>query len=669
MADVVSIELFQGRIPNGAHIYRTHYKRGLKPPPNLKIWEWADRYRRLSGVASAEEGRFRIARTPYLREIMESLGPASPIERVVFRKAAQLGATETGNNWVGYCVDTLGGAILCVQPTVEMAKRWSKQRLAPLIRDTPRITAKVKESRSRDSGNTLMSKEFPGGIILVTGANSAVGLRSMPAPWLFFDEIDAYPDSVDDEGHPIDVAWFRAAAFTFRKILEISTPKVRHASRIDDDIAKSDSSYYYVPCLACGHYQRLDDERLIYPEGEPGACQGMACEGCGSIMEEGRKTKMLAEGEWRRLDRETAKWVHRPVEGKVVGYSLSQLYAPLGLGLTWGEICEKREAAKTDEEQARTYANLVLGQSYEEKSDAPQWEHLYNLRLTYKIGVVPVGAYVIIGTADVQKDRIEVAWYGFGPEVECWVIDHHVLEGDTSNDAVWRELTQLLRRRFRHADGNSEAELPADIFLIDMQYQSEMVKLWVRKQRNKRVRAIQGSESWGAPAVIGRSQTDLTSTGDKKKQRRGFSFWRLSTASLKLELYRRLRRAAPEGIQHPPFAGPWIHHPEFAEEWFKQLTAEHIVRRQLRGRRGASRLVFEKVRERNEALDLTVYALAGAYMLKLEQLTDAAWQRYILRWGVKTRDVPVEKEDNSRRERLTRRRQNPGRRKNFVTGY
>jgi phage terminase large subunit GpA-like protein len=655
-------------MPDGARLFRLSRRKALRPPPRLLLWEWADKYRRLSGVASAEEGRFRTKRTPYLREIMEHLSPSHPAQWVVFRKAAQVGATETGNNWVGYFVDQLGGAMLCVQPTVEMAKRWSKQRLAPLLRDTPRIAAKVREARTRDSGNTLMSKEFPGGIILTTGANSAVGLRSMPAQYLNFDEVDGYPDSVDDEGHPIDIAWFRAATFgAFRKVFEVSTPKVRHGSRIDQDMARSDAAEHYVPCLACGTFQKLEPDRLVYPEDDPLSCEGMACIGCGSIMLEGHKTRMLEAGRWYRLGEDGKTWVDRPSRGLVVGFSLSQLYSPLGLGLSWGEIAQRKEGAKTDDNAARVYANLVLGESYEEKSDAPAWELLYERRLDYPIGRVPAGAYAIVAAADVQRDRIEVAWFAFGPEVECWVIDHAVLEGDTATDEVWRALTKAAHRKFAHTEGG--AVLPADLFLIDMQYETEAVKLWVRRQRNpRRVRAVQGSESWGAPAIIGRSQTDLTNVGDKKKKRRGFSFWRISTASLKLEVYRRLRRD-PVADALPPFGGPWIHHPMFAQEWFEQLTAERIVRLAAPGSRHRSRLAFKKIRPRNEALDLTVYGLAGSYMLKLEQLLPEQWAKYRVRWDANKQAIDEQTEDNQPAARVKKRRTVPRSAGNWVGRY
>ena len=153
---------------------------GLRPDPDLTVSEWADRHRMLSGRASAEPGRYRTVRTPYMREIMDRLSPGDPTQRIVFMKAAQVGATEAGNNWIGFAIHQAPGPMLAVQPTVELAKRNSRQRIDPLIDESPELRERVKPARSRDAGNTMLSKEFAGGILIMTGANSAVGLRSHP---------------------------------------------------------------------------------------------------------------------------------------------------------------------------------------------------------------------------------------------------------------------------------------------------------------------------------------------------------------------------------------------------------------------------------------------------------------------------------------------------------
>ena len=167
--------------------YFYNFLDGIQPDPLLTVSEWADKHRILSSKASAEPGPWRTDRTPYLREIMDCLSVTSPIERIIFMKGAQIGGTEVGNNWIGYIIDHAPAPTMLVQPTVELAKRNSKQRIAPLIEESPRLRAKVSEPRSKDSSNTVLLKEFTGGILIMTGANSAVGLRSLPAKNIFFE--------------------------------------------------------------------------------------------------------------------------------------------------------------------------------------------------------------------------------------------------------------------------------------------------------------------------------------------------------------------------------------------------------------------------------------------------------------------------------------------------
>ena len=212
------------------------------------------RHRLLSPRGSAEPGRWRTNRTPYLREIMDALSPMHPAQRVVVMKAAQVGATEGGNNWIGYVIHHAPGPMLAVQPTVELAKRFSQQRIDPLIEESPALREKVTPARSRDTGNTVLSKEFPGGILVMTGANSAVGLRSMPVRYLFLDEVDAYPPSADEEGEPVALAEARTRTFSWRrKVFLASTPTIKGLSRIEREYEASDQRRFFVPCPQCVH--------------------------------------------------------------------------------------------------------------------------------------------------------------------------------------------------------------------------------------------------------------------------------------------------------------------------------------------------------------------------------------------------------------------------------
>src|ERR1039458_2722163 len=264
----------------------------------LTVYQWADQYRTLSQRASAEPGPWRTERTPYLREIMDCLSPSSPIERVVFMKAGQIGGTECGNNWIGYVIHQAPGPMMAIQPTVEMAKRNSKQRIDPLIEESGALRALVSDPRSRDSGNTILAKDFAGGVLVMTGANSAVGLRSMAARYLFLDEVDAYPGDVEGEGDPVNLAMARTRTFARRKIFLCSTPKITGISRIEAAFEESDQRYYWVPCPACRAYQVLKFAQLRWPKGQIDTA-AYICEHCGQEIQNHQKHWMLAQGQWR----------------------------------------------------------------------------------------------------------------------------------------------------------------------------------------------------------------------------------------------------------------------------------------------------------------------------------------------------------------------------------
>src|SRR5690625_4105899 len=269
---------------DGADEIRDAWLSGLAPDPALTGSQWSDRHRILSSRAASEAGPYRTARTPFMRAIMDALSPSSAAQRVVFMKAAQVGATEAGNNWIGFCMHQAPGPFLAVQPTVDLAKRLSQQRIDPLIEESAELRELVMPSRSRDSGNTILGKRFPGGQLILSGANSAVGLRSMPARWVFLDEVDAYPGDLDGEGDPIALAEARTISFGHRaKVFLASTPTIRGLSRIEREWELSDQRRYHLPCPECGGLQWLEFERLRWEKGRPETVRYL-CEHCEAAL-------------------------------------------------------------------------------------------------------------------------------------------------------------------------------------------------------------------------------------------------------------------------------------------------------------------------------------------------------------------------------------------------
>jgi phage terminase large subunit GpA-like protein len=361
---------------------------------------------------------------------MDCLSPYSNYEKVVFMKGAQIGGTECGNNWIGYIIDKAPGPMLVVQPTVEMGKRWSKGRLAPLIEDSPNLRDKVKDPRSRDSGNTVQSKEFPGGVIVVTGANSAVGLRSMPVRYLFLDEVNAYPGDVDGEGDPVSLAVQRTSTFTRRKILLVSTPTIQGLSRIEQEFEVSDKRYFHVSCPFCGHYQKLIWANVKW--GSDPTKAYYECENCHKHIQNHHKTEILEKG----------KWIAENPGSRIAGFHLSSLYSPVGW-FSWGEAAQSFLDAKDNEQLLKVWVNTTLGETWIDKGEAPDWERLFERRENYKIGIVPRGGLVLTAGVDVQKDRIECEIVAWGSDKQSWSVDYKIIDGDTVKPEVWNELDKF----------------------------------------------------------------------------------------------------------------------------------------------------------------------------------------------------------------------------------
>ena len=611
----------------GAHEIERAWHEGLTPDPLLSVSAWADQHRMLSSKASAEPGRWRTARTPYLREIMDCLSPASPIERVVAMKGAQLGFTEAGSCFIGYVIHHAPGPMMAVWPTVEMAKRNSKQRIDPLIEESPALAERIAPARSRDSGNTILAKDFRGGVLVMTGANSAVGLRSMPVRYLFLDEVDGYPLDVEGEGDAITLAEARTRTFIRRKIFIVSTPTIAGASSIEREYEASDQRRYFVPCPHCAHAQWFKFERLRWERGRPETA-AYVCEGCEQPIAEHHKTWMLEHGQWRAT---------APGNGRTAGFHLSSLYSPVGWR-SWREIAAAWESAvdKTTGSASaiKTFKNTELGETWVEEGDAPDWQHLLERREDYRIGHVPRGGLLLVGGADVQKDRIEVSVWAFGRGKTAWLIEHRVLMGDTARDAVWTQLRALLGETWTHAGG---AQLPLARFAIDTGFATQEVYACVRACRDSRVMAVKGAAR-GAALVGTPTAVDVTVAG--RKLRRGVKVYTVVVGIAKQELYQHLRLHADvaEDGMTPVYPAGYLHLPKIDAEFLQQLCAEQLVTR--RDRNGHPVREWQKLRERNEALDCYVYARAAAAAAGLDRFEERHWRELERSLGLPPPEAP-----------------------------
>ena len=531
---------------------------------------------------------------------MDTLSPSSPVEKVVFMKGAQIGGTEAGNNWIGYLIDQTPGPILVVQPTVEMGKRWSKGRLAPLLEDTPVLRDKVKDPRSRDSGNTVQSKEFRGGVIVVTGANSAVGLRSMPVRYLFLDEIDAYPSDANGEGDPVSLAIQRTATFARRKILLVSTPTIHGLSRIELEFEASDKRYYWVPCPHCGTHQVLKWSQVKWDNNPLEAYY--VCPHCEKKIHNHQKTEMLNKGEWRAS-----------ANSKTAGFHISSLYSPVGW-LSWGQAAESYLHAKNNEQLLKVWINTTLGETWVDKGEAPDWQRLFERRETYRIGTVPLGGLVLTAGVDVHRDRLEAEVVAWGQNRESWSVDYQVFDGDPAKVETWEQLAKLLNRNFESEDGVNRS---ISMMAVDAGYATQEVYGWIRNQ--SKVMAVKGVGYYTPVPLSPPRKVDVTVFGQKLK--RGVKLWPVGVSILKTELYNFLNLTRMIMAFHQDTVTSHIMNPEY----FKQLTAEQLVTRIIKG---YPKREWQKIRDHNEALDCRVYARAAAIAIGVDRWPEHVWNNF-----------------------------------------
>lgn len=618
-----SVETF-----DGAEEVRRAWMAGLAPDPSLTVSQWADRHRVLSSRAASEAGPYRTARTPYMKAVMDALSPRNPAQRVVFMKAAQVGATEAGNNWIGFCMHRAPGPFLAVQPTVDLAKRLSQQRIDPLIEESPDLRALVLPSRSRDAGNTVLGKRFPGGQLILTGANSAVGLRSMPARWVFLDEVDAYPGDVDGEGDPIALAEARTISFGHRsKLFLASTPTIKGVSRIEREYEASDQQRYHVPCPHCGVLQWLKFERLHWPKGLPDRTH-YVCEACEEAIEERHKPWMMAEAngaDWMPIA--SPEQVAAAKAAGIVGFHISGLYSPLGW-LSWEEIARGWEAAQGNDAALKTLKNTVLGETWQERGEAPDWQRVYERREPWQLGQVPDGVLVLTAGADVQREgRIEVDVWGWGRNLRSWLVDHIVVEGEIANPATWDQVTAILSQTWPHAGGQRMGLARLAIDTGDG-VTTDAVYSWVRAQGRGQVIAVKGVGGFDRSSPVdGPTFVEVTERGHKI--RRGVQLWKVAVSVFKSETYRYLRLAPPTD-EEVAAGGAWpsgfVHIPRgITSEWVRQLTAEQLVT--IKTRHGFPKLEWQKIRDRNEALDNRVYARAAAWLMGLDRWDEPRWEQ------------------------------------------
>lgn len=571
-----------------AKIYGPAFNRGLRLDPKISVGEWATANRILTGEASDIVGPWSSATTPYLDEIMQVLSVDDPCDMVTFMKGCQVGGTECGLNWTGYVIDVAPASMLLVLPDLELAKRFSKQRLSGLIRNSPALCDIMDDDqflRGGQKGNNLFIKEFDGGILQVTGANSPAGLRMSPVKFLYAEEIDGWCENAGNEGDPLYLAMQRTSRYKRKKVFLVSTPVDKETSRILRYFNRSDQRYYYVPCPQCNKMQILLWEQIHFEhyKYEIKSDVTFVCKGCGSFIEEKWKTPMFTAGAWRK---------HNAEKGKNPGFHLSSLYSPVGCK-PWMEIAEEQMEWKKskDEKKRKVWVNTNLGLPYslDIKADI-KTENLMSRKVEFTDKVMSEICLVTAGV-DTQDNRLESQIIGWSRENQAFPIETRVFVGNPGEKKVWDALDDYLYTTVKTPQG----ELAIACTIVDaMGHNTTPVYNFCTPREDRYIFACKGYQVPAMP-VIGKPFTN----------RGGGQLFMVGTDTVKNNLYSRLR------IEQPGYG--FIHfNKEFDEEYFNQLLGEKPVESRYKGRKV---IKWEPTRRRQEALDTYVYATAALHAL------------------------------------------------------
>ena len=563
-------------------------KKSFATPPQMTVSDWADRYRKLSKESSAEAGQWKTSRAEYQREMMNAISD-DDVETVVFMTSSQVGKSEILNNTLGYYIDYDPAPILFVQPTEDMAKSYSNDRIAPMIRDCPTLSAKVADSKSRDSGNTIMHKRFRGGHLTMIGANTPSKLASRPIRVLLMDEVDRFPVSAGTEGDPAQLAIKRTTTFWNRKIVMCSTPTIKGASKIEKEYESSTAEELNVACPECGEYQPYVWEQLKFDHisGTNEVDNVVyACKYCGAVNK---------ENAWKR---QPIKWVAQNPEIKNKrGFHLNELCSPWK---HWDEIAvDFLEAKRQGVEMLKVWTNTAMGKAWEEEGDLDINDILLKRRITYNCEV-PKDVLVLTCGVDVQDNRLEYEIVGWGKDYQSWGIKYGVLMGDTGGSEVWKQLDDVLFAKYERIDG---LQMEVMTTCVDSGgHHTQEVYRYCKERESRRVWAIKGQGGSGIPFI-------------KRPNRRndaGAWLFIIGVDVGKDTISSRLKQNFDTDIGYCHF--PTETNKGYDEQYFLGLTAEHRNARTVNGRTVIN-WVKRSSGARNEPFDIRNYATAAIEIL------------------------------------------------------
>lgn len=560
-------------------------------PEPLTVTQWADKYRILPETSTAP-GPYDSSVTPYARRPQDCMADPD-ISMVVLCWAAQSTKSTCIENALAYRIVRQPRPMMIVQPKIEHAEGWAKERLVPMILATPVLRERVRLGKASDS--TLRYKRFAGGFIFVASAASATELASRSTPDIMLDEVDRF-EVILGEGNPVEITMRRQGASDVGVAIITSTPRDAETTMIWPYLEDGTFEYYHVPCPHCGVLQPLKWEQLKWNPGAPRTAE-YCCVHCGALIDEREKRGMLRD----EVLGGTARWVPSNPGARYPSFHLNALYSPFGK-TSWAVLAEHWTRAQGKPADLQVFVNTCLAELWEEKGDSLSPDALTQRLEPFEEGIVPAGVGVLTLGTDVQANRIEWSVWGWGAGLESWLVDHGVFPGDTEKDlsdpnSPFHELERaLLTRQYVHAAGGT---IKISAGFLDSGYSTTAVYSVIRALRGRfRLHAAKGLGGTGMP-ILGRPNN---------LKHAGVVLYSIGTDAAKSEF---IQSQLAERTMGPGY----VHLPDWLPtEVCEQLVAEKRKRRLHRGR-----VIFEwrKKHENapNEALDCRVYARAAVLLL------------------------------------------------------
>lgn len=561
-------------------------KSAFNPPPKLKLSEFAEQYFRLSPEASAEPGRYFINRAEYQREMLDAVCDPR-YQEIVYMTGSQIGKTSIQLIILLYFMKMDASPILFINPTIEMSKSFSKDRLTPALRDSVGFANLVAENKSKESGNTILSKQFAGGNLNLVGSNSAAGLASRPIRVVLADEIDRF--ALDNgEGSPLQLGIRRTSNFWNRRIVIASTPTEEATSEIYARYQASNQAQYHIKCVHCGDHfvPTWDlvkwDKDAITGEHRPETAL-LYCPHCGSGHTDAQRNQAVRQG----------KWVQRFPERNVAGFHLCALHSPWAvleqLVIDWLR-------AQSDKANLKVFVNTVLGEVYKEATQSLDDLNLIDRITTISLDNIPDDVSILTAGCDTQSDRFEAVVIGHGSSGKKYLLDHKVIHGDPATRPVQADLKAYLTQQFTRVD---DVKLRIKAVAIDSGgHATQEIYRFAKDNIALRFYAIKGRQG---QLPLWPSRASVTDKG---------RLYIVGIDGGKDYVYSSLK------ITDPNSDGYFYLSDSLTPDFLQQLTAEQKI---LKVRNGYSYWQWVLPSgKRNEALDCVVYGLAAFESLQLD---------------------------------------------------